>query len=157
MFQIKLLKTVFLLFCLAFLSSCSYRNYNIASNKFSHQQDIEVVTESLITNDSYNVWGGIIYANPGYTLAIVTVKLKNSTGNEKQVDFKNFFLINKEHNAKFQTEKIFRSTLVTLPARLVFTLKPNKEVKRKLMFSYPSKKRPEALEIDGEVYSLAYN
>ncbi|WP_316813238.1 hypothetical protein [Pedobacter heparinus] len=145
-----------LLFIVAMLSSCA-TNYQLAQNKLTFEDGIDVEMKKVQTMDQQSAWGGRYVAPRKHTFVQISLLITNKLGTDQKIDLTKFWLINPETKTKYPVSRIYQATAVVIGARDELKLKAGEHASRILMFTYPEKLRPEFLEVNGTLHTIAYN
>jgi hypothetical protein len=145
-----------LLSILVMLSSCATR-YELAQNKLSYEKGIDVEMKKVQTISQQSAWGGRYVAPRKHTFVQISLLITNNLSTDQTVDLTKFWLINPETKTKYPVSKIYQTTAVVIGARDELKLKAGEHAARMLMFTYPEKLRPDYLEVNGALHTIAYN
>ncbi|MNY15318.1 hypothetical protein D3C86_1485230 [compost metagenome] len=145
-----------LLFIVVMLSSCA-TNYQLAQNKLTFEDGIDIEMKKVQTMGQQSAWGGSYVAPRKHTFVQISLLITNKLSTDQKIDLTKFWLINPETKTKYPVAKIYQTTTLAIGGRDELKLKAGENASRILMFTYPEKLRPDFLEVNGTLHTIAYN
>ncbi|NRF37176.1 hypothetical protein [Pedobacter foliorum] len=147
---------IMLILIVSVFSGCAV-HYKVAQNNFKYQEGINVDLLNVQSSDGQSAWGGYALVPPRkHTLVRLTFQLTNTGNTDQVVDLTKIILLNTATKTKYPVAKIYQVAPVPIGARDDLKLKAGEQVKRVLMYVFPQKTVPDALQINEQAYVIAY-
>lgn len=149
-------RRLFLIFIISIFTGCAV-HYPLSKNIFKYNEEVSIDLIKAQGHDARSTWGGGFFHPPkGHTFVSVTMSLNNISSKEQIVDLTKIVLLNIATRTKYPVAKIYQSAPVPISARENLKLLAGEKIKRVLMFTFPEETTPDAIEVNGQAYPIAY-
>jgi len=147
---------IMLILAISVFSGCAV-HYQVAQNNFKYQDGINIDLLKVQSSDGQSAWGGYALIPPRkHTFVRLTFQLTNTSNTDQVVDLTKIVLLNVATKTKYPVVKIYQVAPVPVGARDDLKLKVGEQVKRILMYTFPQKTTPDALQINDHAHVIAY-
>ncbi|MFD0765540.1 DUF4352 domain-containing protein [Mucilaginibacter lutimaris] len=149
-------KLIILLAAACLFTSCVTTRQVVVRN-YDYDKDISFTIEKIEETSQIGSWmGGSYVPTKGNVFVAMYVTVKNSSAQKLPLDFKNFYLLDTLTHTKHKVEFAMLPTKVSMWANRDSDIGANDTKRRRLVFTYPEKRRAEAFAVNDHVYNIEY-
>ena len=149
-------KFFILLIVVSALSSCMVTRH-VVSQTYAYDDDISFNIQRIEELNSIATGSGQYSPSKGNMFVAMYVTLKNASGEKKELNFNNFYLLDEATHTKYKLEFSMLQTAVNIWAKTDSKIDAHDTKKRRLVFVYPKKHLATLFMANEHIYPIEYH